>query len=137
MGSNREKSNIAIAILEKLPFYKGLQKLFRILMVVPGTIIFASTIVQNFERKKNIVKIVKGSQWWRFSKTCLGFLKSSGTYDFYDPPLTFQASCSLYNIVIIFQKFSERSSTWFDDPEMHDLKSWFLLFILLFSFPLF
>jgi hypothetical protein len=28
MGSNREKSNIAIAILEKLPFLKGKKKYF-------------------------------------------------------------------------------------------------------------
>jgi hypothetical protein len=41
MGSNREKSNIAIAILEKLPFIKGNKKLFRILMVA---IIFSPTV---------------------------------------------------------------------------------------------
>ena len=40
MGSNREKSNIAIVILEKLQFFKG-NKLFRILMVA---IIFSSTV---------------------------------------------------------------------------------------------
>ena len=45
MESNREKSNIAIAILEKLSFLKGEQKLFRILMVA---IIFSSTVQNLF-----------------------------------------------------------------------------------------
>ena len=39
--SNREKSNIAIAILEKTTIFKGYQNLFRILMVA---IIFSSTV---------------------------------------------------------------------------------------------
>ena len=33
MESNREKSNVAIALFEKLPFLKGNKNLFRILMV--------------------------------------------------------------------------------------------------------
>ena len=41
MGSNREKYNIAVAILEKLQFLKGNKDYFAILMVA---IIFSSTI---------------------------------------------------------------------------------------------
>ena len=41
MGSNREKSNISIAILEKLPFLKGNKKIFRILR---AAIIFSPTV---------------------------------------------------------------------------------------------
>ena len=41
MGSNREKFNIAIVILENYHFFKGYQKLFRILMVA---IIFWPTL---------------------------------------------------------------------------------------------
>ena len=42
MGSNREKSNIAEAILKKITIFKEQQKLFLILMVA---IIFSSTVV--------------------------------------------------------------------------------------------
>ena len=60
MGGKREKSNIAIAILEKLPFLKG-NKLFRILMVA---IIFSPTLygksnllflyIKALEKPKNV-----------------------------------------------------------------------------------
>ena len=42
MGGNREKSNIDIAIFEKLPFLRGYQKLFRVLVVA---IIFSPTVI--------------------------------------------------------------------------------------------
>ena len=46
MGSKREKSNIAIAILEKIIIFKGKQKLLRILIVA---IIFSPTVYGLFQ----------------------------------------------------------------------------------------
>ena len=44
MGNNKEKSNIAIAILKKLPFLKGNKNYFSILM---AAIIFSPTVLRS------------------------------------------------------------------------------------------
>ena len=48
MGINKEKSNIAVAILEILPFLKGTKKLFCILMLDGNNNIFADCDLTNY-----------------------------------------------------------------------------------------